>query len=622
MALAARLRAAQKRTGTALESLRGSRAEPKAESKTDSAAQAFAGHAATVLSAAGLLAVREALAKGDLAGDVQLATVTDAGGGKELVKDESVILTDASSYPNFKCAKRARPKRRINVHASAIRTKSKQEWTLEDVADFARTDAKWDEVARPTPLNECASESVVLLLVGPTCVFSSLVATVEAYADTRDVAKESLLVYVHMLDCKSRSDASSFWMQDAAALLRGSNAKFGELGLVLDRFAAPPTSVTMAHVWAAHVAEREGRVIKVLASSGLTKRMRAQLPEQGQTIFAWISAVRVELCRYPSLCSSNETSESICETNAQLEAEILRAARATGLDLVSGPLRSALMGWAVQSSRVVLERFGNRVSTSENPATQLQDDALVMAQRARTLAETTAHALVHSERWADACEVLDAALRFESTLRPDPKSVDSLSTSQLLCHRARCCGKLGRAEAGLQDALRADGLLTAAADGQIEEDESRAAQDLCHVDALQLRADLERQRDAKNADFKQEALNTLVRLLEVKTKVFGQEHPEVLATSEAIVDLELELRQGSAAILSAVKALQLSKQLNGEKHPHTARCYNLMGRAMAMQLQTSEATKMLNKAIEIHASIFGEKDPRLEDFRRDLANVQ
>lgn len=558
-------------------------------------------------SVASLRAVRDALVNGKIAGNVQLAVAMEDV-NSDVMKNETLILVDASSFPNFKCARKIKPKRRFNVQASILRTKSKHEWTVEDVADFAMQEKEWAEIAKPIPFEEIpteeASEDIICILVGPTCSFDMLVKALEDLADTRGVPYTGLKTYVNLLP-GAGINIGTVWSQDVPKWFAEPTPIFSEVALVVDRFASPATSITMANMWAIYYATKDDRPIHVIVPADVRTLMRQQLPEQAQNVFAWINSIRIEHCKLPSFCSA-DSEESKCEMNLSVEQDILARARQTGLGPVTKATKDALLEWALQNTRVVLDRLSIRLVQEKNG--NYKPEARAYAMRALILAETAALTLLSAARPEESLRYLSEALRFQTIADPHPSA---LATSQLLCHRARCSMELKQYQNGLVDVERVDGMLS-----DLTEPHGPSI-GLCHIDALQILADLKRRCGAR-----EEAVEALSRLLALKTKIYGEEHVEVLATMEVLVELQLELRHGSFAILTAVKALQLSKHLNGEKHPHTARCYNLMGRAMAMQTRKNEALQMLSKAIEIHLSIFGENDPRLAEFRHDLAKVK
>jgi tetratricopeptide (TPR) repeat protein len=104
-----------------------------------------------------------------------------------------------------------------------------------------------------------------------------------------------------------------------------------------------------------------------------------------------------------------------------------------------------------------------------------------------------------------------------------------------------------------------------------------------------------------------EAQALLAKVLAVRLKVLGEEHPETARLYNTVASLLKAQGRDQEAEEALLKALAICQKTLGEEHPHTATCYNNVATALHAQDRDKQAEEGFRKALAISRKAFGEE---------------
>jgi len=535
-------------------------------------------------------------------------------------KGESLKLTTFSqkAFPRWKGSRRANPKKSSGIPASKVRVKLRNEWNLEDVMEFAARDEAWQGlIERPT---HSENDLYFLILTGMDILFETLVQSLKEIAEIKDLDAKSMRICLQQVSSEKMEDPVNLWCKQIPEAIKDRGKGASEVIVVLDKYVSMPSALNKLNVVLMAKAIESKVPVTVTMSRDLNQAMRFSLPDQVESINKWVVEVGLTTNRASSLCTSG-ANEAFVEVNDAVEEEILREARGMGLETVKGVVRELLVNWLLKNCVTVLQRLEIRIIPTNlgAPETGLKQYAPENKQLARSAANlgfiTGKMLAAHDEdKWGEAKQALVRSLD-HMEISGDASPQSHLRQCQILCLASECCLHLGEKGPGLRFAEKAKSIIEELQGKRSQESSGETDVDLCAVDIFEQLAKLH----LKGTDpDRQSALTTLQVLMQLKTRIFGESHVEVLKTLQEEVNLHMEMKNGSAAMLGARKSLEMSQAINGDSHPHTAKAYNILGKALYAQTQETEALKMLQKAVDIQTKVFGASNSTTLRYQNDL----
>jgi tetratricopeptide (TPR) repeat protein/predicted MPP superfamily phosphohydrolase len=118
-----------------------------------------------------------------------------------------------------------------------------------------------------------------------------------------------------------------------------------------------------------------------------------------------------------------------------------------------------------------------------------------------------------------------------------------------------------------------------------------------------------------------DALRYHDRALEIRRKLFGEEHPHTAQSLNSIGAIYRELGNNQKALRYHDRALGIRLKLFGEEHPDTAESLNNVGDIYSKFGKNQEALKYHERALEIRRKLFGEEHPHTAESFNDVGNI-
>ena len=106
-----------------------------------------------------------------------------------------------------------------------------------------------------------------------------------------------------------------------------------------------------------------------------------------------------------------------------------------------------------------------------------------------------------------------------------------------------------------------------------------------------------------------EAITSLTRALDMRIKLFGEEHSETANSYYSVGVTQYFLGNYTAALESDKRALEIRVKLFGEEHPDTAISYHEVGGTQHLLNDYTAALESHKRALEIRVKLFGEEHP-------------
>ena len=120
-----------------------------------------------------------------------------------------------------------------------------------------------------------------------------------------------------------------------------------------------------------------------------------------------------------------------------------------------------------------------------------------------------------------------------------------------------------------------------------------------------------------------EAFTSFTRALDVRLKLFGEEHPRTAKSYHSVGFTQYSLGNYTAALDSDTRALEIRIKLFGEDHSETADSYHEVGAARHSLGNYTAALESHKRALEIRVKLFGEEilRPLTATNRQGLHNI-
>src|SRR5262249_40545045 len=100
----------------------------------------------------------------------------------------------------------------------------------------------------------------------------------------------------------------------------------------------------------------------------------------------------------------------------------------------------------------------------------------------------------------------------------------------------------------------------------------------------------------------------LERALELRRRIFGNQHPDTLDTMQALAALYFRAGDGARAESVNTELLNIRRHLLGERHPDTLNAMSELATAIGAQGDWAHAAGLLEKVVEIDRQTLGEQD--------------
>ena len=114
------------------------------------------------------------------------------------------------------------------------------------------------------------------------------------------------------------------------------------------------------------------------------------------------------------------------------------------------------------------------------------------------------------------------------------------------------------------------------------------------------------------------ALEYTEKALEIRRELFGERHPDTAASLNNVGGAFGNLGDHKRALEYKEKALEIRRELFGERHPDTATSLNNVGTTYGKLGDRKRALEYTEKSLEIRRELFGERHP---DTANSLSNV-
>ncbi|XP_020612424.1 uncharacterized protein LOC110050800 [Orbicella faveolata] len=118
------------------------------------------------------------------------------------------------------------------------------------------------------------------------------------------------------------------------------------------------------------------------------------------------------------------------------------------------------------------------------------------------------------------------------------------------------------------------------------------------------------------------ALQSAQRVLDIRLKLFGEEHSSTADSYYLLGITQLELEDFSSALHSAQHALDIRLKLFGKEHSSTADSYHLLGAIQYAQGDFTSALQSAQRALDIRGKLFGEEHSSTADSYHSLWDNQ
>jgi tetratricopeptide (TPR) repeat protein len=118
-----------------------------------------------------------------------------------------------------------------------------------------------------------------------------------------------------------------------------------------------------------------------------------------------------------------------------------------------------------------------------------------------------------------------------------------------------------------------------------------------------------------------EAQALLLKALEVRRRVLGEEHPDTLFSINNLAMLYRTGGQLDKAEPLLLKALEVRRRVLGEEHPNTLNSMNNLAVLYRDQGQFEKAEKLIVKTIEVRRRVQGEEHPEALKSMMNLGSI-
>ena len=142
-----------------------------------------------------------------------------------------------------------------------------------------------------------------------------------------------------------------------------------------------------------------------------------------------------------------------------------------------------------------------------------------------------------------------------------------------------------------------------------------------HQEAL-LKSYLDHGRTLHEMENYSEALQSKQRALDIRVKLFGEEHLETAECFHSLGLTQHELGDFTSAVQSHQRALDIRVQLLGEEHPGTAQSYHSLGVTQHNLGDFTSALPSKQRALDIRVKLFGEEHSKTAQSYHSLGVTQ
>jgi tetratricopeptide (TPR) repeat protein len=111
------------------------------------------------------------------------------------------------------------------------------------------------------------------------------------------------------------------------------------------------------------------------------------------------------------------------------------------------------------------------------------------------------------------------------------------------------------------------------------------------------------------------------KVLEIRRRILGEEHPETLASMYNLANTLSAQRDLNGARGFDEKVLEVSRRILGEEHPNTLASMNNLAITLSAQGDLNGAREVHEKALEVSRRILGEEHPNTLSSMHNLANA-
>jgi CHAT domain-containing protein len=118
-----------------------------------------------------------------------------------------------------------------------------------------------------------------------------------------------------------------------------------------------------------------------------------------------------------------------------------------------------------------------------------------------------------------------------------------------------------------------------------------------------------------------EAIAIAERVLEMRRKLLGDQHPDVATSLNNLAFLYSSQGRYSEAEPLYIQALEMARKLLGDEHPHVATSLNNLALLYRSQGRYSEAEPLLRQALEMRRKLLGDQHPDVAGSLNNLAGL-
>ena len=118
------------------------------------------------------------------------------------------------------------------------------------------------------------------------------------------------------------------------------------------------------------------------------------------------------------------------------------------------------------------------------------------------------------------------------------------------------------------------------------------------------------------------ALESAKRALDIRIKLFGKDHPKTADSYHEVWATQHALSDYNAALESAKRALDIRIKSFGEDHPKTADSYHSVGVTQHSLMDYTSALESKKRAFDIRIQLFGEDHPKTADSYHSVGVTQ
>ncbi|XP_078370488.1 uncharacterized protein LOC144654274 isoform X2 [Oculina patagonica] len=118
------------------------------------------------------------------------------------------------------------------------------------------------------------------------------------------------------------------------------------------------------------------------------------------------------------------------------------------------------------------------------------------------------------------------------------------------------------------------------------------------------------------------ALESVKRALDIRRKVFGEEHSETADSYHSVGITQHSLGDYTSALESVKRALDIRRKVFGEEHPQTANSYHTVGATQHSLGDYTSALESVKRALDIRRKVFGEEHSETADSYHSVGVTQ